>query len=182
MPGPFLDRTRWAQEGGWKCGRQLGGVSKTLKGEAAAVTCSLDPGPGEAAQGSEHGRAKPLLCLLNRRGHWTSVSLGPRLPWGHGLQAAVGVTVHEVPVHSRGSRTAILLALRPYGHSAHPRPMPWGQPMESRGKARLRGRGLPPRVESPGRKSCAPPRALPTGLPTALERGLNTGEVSDNIY
>lgn len=85
----------------------------------------------------------------------------------------MGITVHEVPVQSRGSQTAILLALRPYSHSAHPRPMPWGQPMESlpgQGQAQREG-PAPQGGATRGGSPALHPGALPTGRPTALECG-----------
>lgn len=48
---PVSDRTRWGP-GGWVgTVSQPGGIWKVLKGEAAGLTCFLDPGSEEAAQG-----------------------------------------------------------------------------------------------------------------------------------
>lgn len=136
-----MESIRWVE-----MGSRLAG----FKGTERRSSCpDLLPGPGIQAQ---MGQVPALPLKPSERGHVTSVSWC-HVCWGQSLQ--VGIPGPEIP-WSRGSQTAILLALRPHSHSAqHPCPMPWGQPMKfppttTTTRARLRGKGPHPGVELPG--------------------------------
>lgn len=150
--------------------RRVGGngesARRDLEGpERRSSRPDLLPGPGirGGSAGTERGQATSPLCLSSRASvAFDLCELVPRLPWGRVCRWLWGFLYTRSLVQSRGPQTAILLALRPYSHSAqHPHPMPREQPMQS----------PPPQASQAQREGPAPQGRATWGGSPALHLG-----------